>query len=117
MNLERAYRTFRSPRIFLWVLCIFCAAWVAWNMVPALPHFDDPGFARLTLILSVEASVASAVMLAVQERQEKANARQLRYMLDLMEAVVAMAKGGRNVGDVAPADPAGPRSGVAEDSQ
>lgn len=112
MNLERAYRTFRSPRVFLWALCIFCAAWMIWNILPHEPHFDDSGFARLTLILSIEASIASAVMLAVQERQEHANARQLRYMLDMMEALTAMMK---ERADVDMASDAGPSAsdGVA----
>ena len=89
MSLERAYRTFRSPKFFLWFLCIFCAGWAGWNFTPGLPHFDDGGLERLTLILSIEASIASAVMLAVQERQEQANQKQLRYMLHIMEALHA----------------------------
>ena len=89
MNLLQAYRTFRSPKFFLWVLCLFCGAWATWNLTPRLPHFDDSGFERLTLILSIEASIASAVMLAVQERQDHENARRDGYMQHMLETVLA----------------------------
>ncbi len=92
MTLAEAYQAYRSPRVFLWVLCIFCTFWVAWNVTPGLPHFDDNGFERLTLILSVEASVASAVMLAVQERQERKLREQMQYMIHTTEAVHSIGK-------------------------
>lgn len=114
MTFERAYRTFRSPRIFLRVLCGVCFFWIVWNLQPWFLHFDDEGFGRLNLLLSVEASIASAVLLAVQERQEQHNVQQLRYMLDMMTAITNMlersngaARERDNVGDVAPnGDPA-----------
>lgn len=120
MTFERAYRTFRSPRIFLRVLCIVCFTWIVWNLQPWFPHFDDEGFGRLNLLLSVEASIASAVLLAVQERQEQHNVQQLRYMLDMMEAITAMLnrrndipREAGNVGDVAANADSVARLGVA----
>ncbi|MGH7118153.1 MAG: DUF1003 domain-containing protein [Acetobacteraceae bacterium] len=81
------YARWRTGWLFLVALSGFCAVWIGWNVLPWLPHFDGPGFPRLTLMLSVEASIAASIILAVQEKQDAVQRQQARYMLHIMEAL------------------------------
>lgn len=89
MNFENAYKKLRAGKIFLVGLCLFCTFWVGWNLTPGLPHFDDLSFGHLTLILSIEASVAMGFMTAAQEKQDADNLRRDLYLLHMMEVVFA----------------------------
>ena len=89
MGFARLYARLRVGRIFLIILCMFCTVWVSWNSIPGLPHFDDAGFSRLTLILSVEASIATSVLMAANEKQDDLQRQQLIFLLHLMEGVHA----------------------------
>ena len=57
-------------------------------MIPWLPPFDDSSFGRLTLILSVEASLATSMLMVANERQEEAERNRLKYIQHLLEAQV-----------------------------
>lgn len=89
MGFARLYARLRVGKLFLIILCVFCGGWVAWNLLPWTPHFDEPGFSRLTLILSVEASIATSVLMASTEKQDELQRKQLVFMLHLMEAIHA----------------------------
>jgi hypothetical protein len=89
MGVVRLYAKVRVGRLFLIILCVFCGGWVAWNTAPWTPHFDDGGFSRLTLILSIEASIATSVLMAATEKQDELQRQQLIFLLHLMEAVHA----------------------------
>jgi uncharacterized membrane protein len=57
---------------FLLVLTIFSIAWIAWNtLAPARLRFDSAanGFTALTLVLSLQASYSSPLILLAQNRQ------------------------------------------------
>lgn len=92
MSLAQKYTALRTGRAFLWGMCIFCALWVIWNVIPDHLHFDDSGFDRLTLILSVEASIAASFIIAANEKQAAENLRRDLYLLQLMEGVHAILK-------------------------
>lgn len=81
------YARLRTSWSFALGVLVIVAIWVVWNIVPGIPHFDDPEFGRLNLLLSTEASVGGVVLLMVVERQARQHDRQLRYMQHLMEAV------------------------------
>lgn len=81
-----AYARLRTGRFFLIFLASLCGFWIAWNEIPGLPHFDDPAFGRLTLILSVEASLATSMLIMSNEKQEEAQKQSLLYIQHLMEA-------------------------------
>lgn len=81
-----AYARYRSPRIFLRVLAVVVFFWLTWNLLPFTPHFDDPGFERLNLFLSVESSVTVSILLAWQERIEATEKRRNLYVLETLEA-------------------------------
>lgn len=91
-NAAVLYAKIRTGKAFFIGLSIFCAAWITWNLIPGLPHFDDGGFGKLTLILSVEASIATSMLMAATEKQDEAQQKQQKYMLDLMEMQVAQTK-------------------------
>lgn len=58
---------------FLVVLCIFCAIWLAWNTyMPQAWRFDSQanGYTALTLVLSLQASLAAPLILLAQNRQD-----------------------------------------------
>jgi hypothetical protein len=82
------YAKVRKGRAFFIGLSLFCGVWVLWNTIPGLPHFDQ-GFGELNLVLSIEASIASSVLLAANEKQDELQRRQLVLLLHLMEAVHA----------------------------
>lgn len=92
MSLAQKYTALRTGRAFLWGMCIFCALWVIWNILPDHLHFDDSGFDRLTLVLSVEASIAASFIIAANEKQAAENLKRDLYILQLMEAVHAILK-------------------------
>jgi len=68
---EGIARFMGTPR-FLLYLSIFCAAWLLWNSVgPRHLQFDSAalGFTALTLMLSLQASYSSPLILLAQNRQ------------------------------------------------
>jgi uncharacterized membrane protein len=81
------YARLRTSWSFALGVLVIVVVWVVWNIVPGIPHFDDPEFGRLNLLLSTEASIGGVVLLMVVERQAQQHARELRYMRDLIEAV------------------------------
>lgn len=89
MDLGRLYAKVRVGRLFLVLLCGFCAVWIIWNLLPWTPHFDDGVFGRLTMILSIEASIGTSVLMAANEKQDELQRQQLIFLLHLMEAVHA----------------------------
>ncbi len=80
------YAEFRGSRLFLWMLTAFLVFWFGCNLLPWLPHFDRPGYGVLNVILSAEASLSVALLMAAAERQDEIQRRQLEYLLHLMEA-------------------------------
>jgi len=60
---------FRQSKWFLRTLFLFCSGWILWNLLPATLHFDGQDFGRLTMILSIEASVAACFILEDGGRQ------------------------------------------------
>lgn len=80
------YTKLRTGRTFLWFLVLFCGFWVGWNKIPWLPKFDDSSFGRLTLILSIEASLATSILIMSNEKQVIAQQQQLLYIQHMMEA-------------------------------
>ena len=89
MDLGGLYAKVRVGKLFLILLCSFCAVWIIWNLLPWTPHFDDGAFGRLTLILSVEASIGTSVLMAANEKQDELQRQQLIFLLHLMEGVHA----------------------------
>ncbi|MGH8144314.1 MAG: DUF1003 domain-containing protein [Steroidobacteraceae bacterium] len=80
------YANFRGSRLFLLILSAFLAIWFVVNLVPGLPHFDRPDFGVLNVILSAEASLSVALLMAAAERQDEIQRRELEYLLHLIEA-------------------------------
>jgi uncharacterized membrane protein len=81
---------FRQSKWFLRVLFLFCAGWMAWNILPQTLHFDGEDFGRLTTLLSIEASMAACFILEDGARQVRILVRLLRNhdsMFDRLETV------------------------------
>lgn len=84
------YARFRGSRAFLIALAATIAIWIAWNLIPGLPHFDDPEFGRLNLALSTEASLSVALLIMAGDKQETAQREQLRYLQHQAAAIRAL---------------------------
>lgn len=54
---------------FVIVQTVILAAWIIWNSVPLLPHFDAAPFILLNLCLSFQAGYAAPFILVSQNRQ------------------------------------------------
>ncbi|QOR45012.1 DUF1003 domain-containing protein [Trueperella pecoris] len=70
---ERIARFTGTPKFIIW-LSLFVAAWLAWNsFAPERLRFDSAslGFTALTLMLSLQASYASPLILLAQNRQDE----------------------------------------------
>lgn len=80
---ERIARFQGTPQFVVW-LTVFVLTWLAWNtLAPVRLQFDsrDLGFTVLTLVLSLQASYASPLILLAQNRQDdrdRVNAEQDR---------------------------------------
>lgn len=71
-----AVAEFAGSIAFVVLHAILFAFWIIWNRAPGLPHFDDPGFSLLTMIVSLEAIFLSTfVLLAANRQAEKDRVR------------------------------------------
>lgn len=80
------YLVVRKPRNFLVILCAFIAASLLLHFFRA---YDD-GFGLTNLILSIEASTASAVLLMVAEASSVAQEKMLKTILSLEKKVLKL---------------------------
>lgn len=71
---------FTGSMTFVAIHLVLYGAWIAWNLLPALPHFD-PSFVILAMEASVEAIFLSTFVLISQNRMAAAADR--RADLDL----------------------------------
>lgn len=87
-----SYIKLRTGRAFLYFISVFCLIWMSWNWVMwhEAPQFafDERGYPLLTLILSVEASLAASLILASQQESDtrqkawqEANAAKIEELL------------------------------------
>ena len=60
---------FSGSITFLLLNATVFAAWIVWNTVPFVPHFDPYPFGFLTMVMSVEAIFLSIFVLISQNRQ------------------------------------------------
>lgn len=89
MTASDIYVRLRTGQIWLALISIFSGSWMSWNWfawhyAPPLA-FDTPGYPGLTLVLSVEASIAASMILDKQNRQAADQQQLLTYIAHLME--------------------------------
>ena len=72
---------------FAWVHLAWFGIWILANLLPGLPHFDEPPFFLLTTIVCLEAIMLSTFILITQNRQAKLSER--RNHLDLQINLLA----------------------------
>jgi len=66
---------------FVWIHAVLFAAWILWNALPGLAHFDPYPFTFLTLCVSLEAIFLSSFILIAQNYEMRVSER--RSQLDL----------------------------------
>lgn len=76
------YLTIRKPRNFLKLLCLFIAASLTFHFAFSY----DPEWGMTNMMLSIEATIAGAVMLMVQEESTEMQAKMLTALLALAES-------------------------------
>ena len=72
---------------FVWMHVVLFAAWIGWNAVPGLPHFDPYPFTFLTLCVSLEAIFLASFILIAQNYEMRITER--RAQLDLQINLLA----------------------------
>jgi uncharacterized membrane protein len=72
---------------FVWIHVVLFAAWIGWNALPRLPHFDPYPFTFLTLCVSLEAIFLSSFILIAQNYEMRITER--RSQLDLQINLLA----------------------------
>lgn len=89
--LAKTYARLRTGKAFFIALAIFCGVWTGWNwFMPRQLRFDDPGYPILTLILSVEASLAASAIIVANRDAEARQQEQLRYLLDISRSILTL---------------------------
>ena len=73
--------------IFVWIHVALFAAWIVWNTVPGMHHFDPYPFTFLTLCVSLEAIFLSSFILISQNYEMRITDR--RNQLDLQINLLA----------------------------
>jgi uncharacterized membrane protein len=68
---------------FVWIHAIFFTAWIVWNVVPGLAHFDAYPFTFLTLCVSLEAIFLSSFILISQNYEMRISDRRNRLDLQI----------------------------------
>lgn len=72
---------------FVWIHVLLFAAWIVWNALPGLPHFDPYPFTFLTLCVSLEAIFLSSFILIAQNYEMRLTER--RSHMDLQINLLA----------------------------
>ena len=72
---------------FVWIHVVLFAAWLGWNTIPGLAHFDPYPFTFLTLCVSLEAIFLSSFILIAQNYEMRITER--RAQLDLQINLLA----------------------------
>jgi uncharacterized membrane protein len=72
---------------FVWIHTALFGAWLAWNVIPRLPHFDPYPFTFLTLCVSLEAIFLASFILISQNYEMRVAER--RNQLDLQINLLA----------------------------
>ncbi|MBC7603239.1 MAG: DUF1003 domain-containing protein [Ramlibacter sp.] len=80
-RLAAAIARFCGSMTFVWLHVAVFAMWLAFNIVPGLPHFDPYPFTFLTLVVSLEAIFLSTFILISQNYDMRISER--RNQLDL----------------------------------
>jgi uncharacterized membrane protein len=73
--------------VFVWIHVGLFAAWILWNALPGMPHFDPYPFTFLTLCVSLEAIFLSSFILISQNYEMRVSER--RNQLDLQINLLA----------------------------
>jgi uncharacterized membrane protein len=60
---------FSGSILFLVLNAAWFTAWITWNLIPGIPHFDPYPFGFLTMVVSLEAIFLSIFVLVSQNRQ------------------------------------------------
>jgi uncharacterized membrane protein len=68
---------------FVWIHAAVFGAWIAWNALPGLPHFDPYPFTFLTLCVSLEAIFLSSFILISQNYEMRISDRRNRLDLQI----------------------------------
>ena len=92
-SLLRLYMTVRKPRNFLILLCVFIAVSLALHFTGAY----DVDFGATNLILSIEASTASAVLMMVAEESAQMQKENGESQARMLAAVLAIAEAQRDM--------------------
>lgn len=77
------YRRLRTGKSFLIILSVFIATWLGLDWVLDF----DPDYTRINLILSTEASISVAMLLAAQEATDKLQHALDQQTHDIVEAI------------------------------
>lgn len=90
MSLNDYYAKFRSGKGYAIALLVIIAGWI---IADVIWHFD-PGLSYFNVFLSMEASLSFPLLMIHQDQirkeQEAMQQKQLKYMMDTMEAVLAL---------------------------
>jgi uncharacterized membrane protein len=70
-KLADAITAFTGSMRFVFLHLVIYGAWIAWNLIPGIPHFD-PTFVILAMAASVEAIFLSTFVLISQNRAQAA---------------------------------------------
>ena len=68
---------------FVWIHALLFAAWIGWNALPGLAHFDPYPFTFLTLCVSLEAIFLSSFILISQNYEMRITERRSRLDLQI----------------------------------
>src|SRR5580700_9912003 len=86
MSFRDAYTRFRGGKAFFVSLSVGIAVWIIVN--ETIVRFD-PSYGKLNLLLSVEASVVTSMLLMAGQTNAEMQQKQLRYQLHITEALYA----------------------------
>ena len=68
---------------FVWIHAALFAAWIGWNVLPGMEHFDPYPFTFLTLCVSLEAIFLSSFILISQNYEMRISDRRNRLDLQI----------------------------------
>lgn len=97
-KLEELFVRFRTSGLFIISVVVFMTMWVTWNLIPVLPHFDDPNdFGHLNLILSMEATIATVLIMRDNERSRL---REMQILASIQESILTQSQMEKKLEDI-----------------
>lgn len=97
-QMEEWFVYFRTSNFFIYSIILFISGWIIWNYIPGLPHFDSTeDFGHLNLLLSLEASIATVLLMRDNARSR---VREMKILESIQMSIAKLSNIERDIDEI-----------------